>query len=107
MRGQVESHLKQVERARNSFMSAEQRLQECQENLQRYKEKCAEQALTVRELQGQVSIALSLEDVLKKHLTTSCQQLRARVLVKHFIPPKSLMLYFYADTLLFICSISW
>lgn len=55
MRGQVESHLKQVERARHSFMSAEQRLQECQEKLQRCKEKCAEQAHTVRELQGQVS----------------------------------------------------
>lgn len=78
MRGQVESHLKQIEQARNSFTSAEQRLQECQENLQRYKEKCAEQALTVRELQGQVPIVLSLEDVLKKHLT-SFQQLGARV----------------------------
>ncbi|XP_027240726.1 protein BCAP isoform X3 [Cricetulus griseus] len=44
MRGQVEAHLKQVERA----------LHECQENLQRYKQKCAEQAHTVRELQGQV-----------------------------------------------------
>ncbi|KAK7814347.1 hypothetical protein U0070_027005 [Myodes glareolus] len=53
MRGQVESHLKQVERARHSFTSAEQRLQECQEKLQRCKEKCAEQAHTVRELQGQ------------------------------------------------------
>ena len=55
MRGQVESHLEQVEQARNSFTSAEQRLQECQENLQRCKEKCAEQARTIRELQGQVS----------------------------------------------------
>ncbi|XP_040607587.1 protein BCAP isoform X3 [Mesocricetus auratus] len=54
MRGQVESHLKQVERARHSFASAEQRLHECQESLQRCKEKCAEQAHTVRELQGQV-----------------------------------------------------
>ncbi|XP_060248569.1 protein BCAP isoform X5 [Meriones unguiculatus] len=54
MRGQVESHLKQVERARNSFTSAEQRLHECQESLQRCKDKCAEQAHTVRELQGQV-----------------------------------------------------
>ncbi|ERE88795.1 outer dense fiber protein 2 isoform 2 [Cricetulus griseus] len=54
MRGQVEAHLKQVERARHSFASAEQRLHECQENLQRYKQKCAEQAHTVRELQGQV-----------------------------------------------------
>lgn len=60
MRGQVESHLKQVERARNSFTSAEQRLHECQENLQRCKEKCAEQTHTVRELQGQVSVVLSL-----------------------------------------------
>ncbi|XP_026639993.1 protein BCAP isoform X2 [Microtus ochrogaster] len=54
MRGQVESHLKQVEQARHSSTSAEQRLQECQEKLQRCKEKCAEQAHTVRELQGQV-----------------------------------------------------
>ncbi|XP_042135990.1 protein BCAP isoform X2 [Peromyscus maniculatus bairdii] len=54
MRGQVESHLKQVERARHSFTSAEQRLQECQENLQRCKDKCAEQAHTIRELQGQI-----------------------------------------------------
>ncbi|XP_036047439.1 protein BCAP isoform X3 [Onychomys torridus] len=54
MRGQVESHLKQVERARHSFTAAEQRLQECQENLQRSKEKCAEQAHTIRELQGQI-----------------------------------------------------
>lgn len=107
MRGQVECHLKQVERARNSFSSAEQRLQECQENLQRYKEKCAEQALTVRELQGQVSIVLTLEDVLKKHLTASFQQLRACMLVKHFIPSISLIQYFHADTLLFIFSISW
>ncbi|XP_037063060.1 protein BCAP isoform X3 [Peromyscus leucopus] len=54
MRGQVESHLKQVERARHSFTSAKQRLQECQENLQRCKDKCAEQAHTIRELQGQI-----------------------------------------------------
>ncbi|XP_055470401.1 protein BCAP isoform X3 [Psammomys obesus] len=54
MRGQVESHLKQVERARNAFTSAEQRLHECQESLQLCKDKCAEQAHTVRELQGQV-----------------------------------------------------
>ncbi|CAO2600340.1 Protein BCAP [Lemmus lemmus] len=53
MRGQVECHLTQVERARHSFASAKQRLQECQEKLQRCKE-CAEQAHTVRELQGQV-----------------------------------------------------
>ncbi|CAH6777154.1 protein BCAP [Phodopus roborovskii] len=60
MRGQVAVHLKQVERARHSFTSAEQRLQECQENLQRCKEKCAEQAHTVRELQGQVDENQSL-----------------------------------------------
>ncbi|XP_052587128.1 protein BCAP isoform X3 [Peromyscus californicus insignis] len=54
MRGQVESHLKQVERARHSFTSAAQRLQECQENLQRCKGKCAEQAHTISELQGQI-----------------------------------------------------
>lgn len=55
MRGQVESHLKQVEQACHSFMSAKQRLQECQEKLQHCKEKCAEQAHTAKELQGQVS----------------------------------------------------
>ncbi|XP_076789445.1 protein BCAP isoform X3 [Arvicanthis niloticus] len=84
MRGQVESHLKQVERARNSFTSAEQRLQECQENLQRYKEKCAEQALTVRELQGQVDgnqsllTKLSLEE--ENHLIQlKCENLKEKL----------------------------
>jgi chromosome segregation ATPase len=56
MRGQMESHLKEVERARDSLTVAERRLQECQESLQRCKEKCAEQAHTIRELQGQVSV---------------------------------------------------
>uniref|UniRef100_A0A8C0WP95 Outer dense fiber protein 2-like protein n=1 Tax=Castor canadensis TaxID=51338 RepID=A0A8C0WP95_CASCN len=55
MRGQMESHLKEVERARDSLTVAERRLQECQESLQRCKEKCAEQAHTIRELQGQIN----------------------------------------------------
>ncbi|XP_031231599.1 protein BCAP isoform X1 [Mastomys coucha] len=84
MRGQVESHLKQVEQARNSFTSAEQRLQECQETLQRCKEKCAEQALTIRELQGQVDgnhsllTKLSLEE--ENHLIQlKCENLREKL----------------------------
>ncbi|GAB1288215.1 Protein BCAP [Apodemus speciosus] len=84
MRGQVESHLEQVERARNSFTSAEQRLQECQENLQRCKEKCAEQALTIRELQGQVDgnhsllTKLSLEE--ENHLIQlKCENLKEKL----------------------------
>ncbi|XP_019487988.1 PREDICTED: outer dense fiber protein 2-like isoform X4 [Hipposideros armiger] len=53
VRGQMESHLKQLERVRDSLTAAEQRLRECQEGLQRYKGTCADQARTVRELQGQ------------------------------------------------------
>ncbi|XP_013370015.1 PREDICTED: outer dense fiber protein 2-like isoform X3 [Chinchilla lanigera] len=54
MRGQMESHLQEVERVRDSLTAAERRLQECQESLPRCQAKCAEQAHTVRELQGQV-----------------------------------------------------
>ncbi|XP_008588366.1 PREDICTED: outer dense fiber protein 2-like isoform X5 [Galeopterus variegatus] len=54
MRGQMESHLKELEHVRDSLTAAERRLQECQESLQRCKGKCAEQAQTIRELQGQV-----------------------------------------------------
>ncbi|XP_053776096.1 protein BCAP isoform X2 [Desmodus rotundus] len=53
MRGQMEPHLKELERTRDSLTAAERRLQECQERLQLYKGKCADQAHTVRELQGQ------------------------------------------------------
>ena len=51
----MESHLKELERVRDSLTAVEQRLQECQESLQHHKGKCADQAHTVRELQGQVS----------------------------------------------------
>ncbi|XP_049735633.1 protein BCAP isoform X3 [Elephas maximus indicus] len=54
MRGQMESHLKELERIRDSLTAAEQRLHESQESLQCYKGKCADQAQTIRELQGQV-----------------------------------------------------
>ncbi|XP_072830152.1 protein BCAP isoform X5 [Vicugna pacos] len=54
MRGQMESHLKELEHVRDSLTAVEQRLHECQESLQHCKGKCADQAHTVRELQGQV-----------------------------------------------------
>ncbi|XP_068396334.1 protein BCAP isoform X3 [Eschrichtius robustus] len=54
MRGQMESHLKELEHVRDSLTAAEQRLHECQESLQHHKGKCADQAHAVRELQGQV-----------------------------------------------------
>nr|XP_008539029.1 PREDICTED: outer dense fiber protein 2-like isoform X3 [Equus przewalskii] len=54
MRGQMESHLKELECIRDSLTTAEQRLRECQESLQHYQGRCADQAHTVRELQGQV-----------------------------------------------------
>ncbi|XP_044920742.1 protein BCAP isoform X3 [Mustela putorius furo] len=54
MRGQMESHLQKLEHVRDSLTAAEQRLHECQESLQHCKGKCADQARTVRELQGQV-----------------------------------------------------
>ncbi|CAD7683097.1 unnamed protein product [Nyctereutes procyonoides] len=54
MRGQMESHLKELEHVHDSLTGAERRLHECQESLQHYKGKCADQACTIRELQGQV-----------------------------------------------------
>ncbi|XP_047415693.1 protein BCAP isoform X2 [Sciurus carolinensis] len=60
MRGQMESHLKEVERIRDSLTAAERRLQECQESLQHCKAKCADQEHTVRELQGQIDVNQSL-----------------------------------------------
>uniref|UniRef100_A0A2I3NI02 Outer dense fiber of sperm tails 2 like n=2 Tax=Papio anubis TaxID=9555 RepID=A0A2I3NI02_PAPAN len=54
MKGQMESHLKELERVCDSLMAAERRLHECQESLQCCKGKCADQEHTVRELQGQV-----------------------------------------------------
>nr|XP_030721976.1 protein BCAP isoform X2 [Globicephala melas] len=54
VRGQMESHLKELEHDRNSLTAAEQRLHECQESLQHHKGKCADQAHAIRELQGQV-----------------------------------------------------
>ncbi|XP_046501739.1 protein BCAP isoform X1 [Equus quagga] len=54
MRGQMESHLKELECIRDSLTTAEQRLRECQESLQHCQGRCADQAHTVRELQGQV-----------------------------------------------------
>ncbi|EPY77078.1 hypothetical protein CB1_001326004 [Camelus ferus] len=47
MRGQMESHLKELEHVRDSLTAAEQRLHECQESLQHCKGKCADQAHTV------------------------------------------------------------
>ncbi|XP_061042359.1 protein BCAP isoform X2 [Eubalaena glacialis] len=54
MRGQMESHLKELEHVRDSLTAAEQRLHECQESLQHHKGKCADQAHAIRELQGQL-----------------------------------------------------
>ncbi|XP_054540623.1 protein BCAP isoform X12 [Pan troglodytes] len=54
MRGQMESHLKELERVCDSLTAAERRLHECQESLQCCKGKCADQEHTIRELQGQV-----------------------------------------------------
>ncbi|XP_021568144.1 outer dense fiber protein 2-like isoform X1 [Carlito syrichta] len=68
MRGQMESHLKKLERVCDSLTAAEPRLQESQESLQRCKGRCADQEHLVRELQGQVDgnhkllIKLSLEE---------------------------------------------
>ncbi|XP_066899278.1 protein BCAP isoform X3 [Kogia breviceps] len=56
VRGQMESHLKELEHVRNSLTVAEQRLHECQESLQHHKGKCADQAHAIRELQGQLSL---------------------------------------------------
>ncbi|PNI31321.1 ODF2L isoform 5 [Pan troglodytes] len=54
MRGQMESHLKELERVCDSLTAAERRLHECQESLQGCKGKCADQEHTIRELQGQI-----------------------------------------------------
>ncbi|NP_001382458.1 protein BCAP isoform k [Homo sapiens] len=54
MRGQMESHLKELERVCDSLTAAERRLHECQESLQCCKGKCADQEHTIRELQGQI-----------------------------------------------------
>ncbi|XP_054333862.1 protein BCAP isoform X7 [Pongo pygmaeus] len=54
MRGQMESHLKELERVCDSLTAAKRRLHECQESLQCCKGKCADQEHTIRELQGQV-----------------------------------------------------
>ncbi|PNJ21434.1 ODF2L isoform 14, partial [Pongo abelii] len=53
MRGQMESHLKELERVCDSLTAAKRRLHECQESLQCCKGKCADQEHTIRELQGQ------------------------------------------------------
>lgn len=55
MRGQMESQMQELEHVRESLTAAERRLHECQESLQRCKGTCADQAHTVRQLQGQVS----------------------------------------------------
>ncbi|KAM6220128.1 protein BCAP isoform 2-T2 [Rhynchocyon petersi] len=60
MRGQMESHVKELECTRDSLTAAEWRLQECQESLQHCRGKCADQAQTVRELQGQIDENQSL-----------------------------------------------
>nr|XP_021545805.1 outer dense fiber protein 2-like isoform X1 [Neomonachus schauinslandi] len=54
LRGQMESHLQDLERVRDSLTAAEGRLHECLESLQHCKGKCADQAHTVSELQGQL-----------------------------------------------------
>uniref|UniRef100_A0A8C9JWK8 Outer dense fiber of sperm tails 2 like n=1 Tax=Panthera tigris altaica TaxID=74533 RepID=A0A8C9JWK8_PANTA len=54
MRGQTESHLKELEHVRDSVTAAERRLHECQESVQHYRERCADKVHTVRELQGQL-----------------------------------------------------
>ncbi|XP_062047645.1 protein BCAP isoform X6 [Lepus europaeus] len=54
MRGQMESQMQELEHVRESLTAAKRRLRECQESLQRCKGTCADQAHTVRQLQGQV-----------------------------------------------------
>ncbi|XP_042637630.1 protein BCAP [Orycteropus afer afer] len=54
MRGQMESHLKELEHVSDSLTAAEWRLHESQESLQHCKGRCADQEQTIRELQGQV-----------------------------------------------------
>ncbi|XP_011837535.1 PREDICTED: outer dense fiber protein 2-like [Mandrillus leucophaeus] len=84
MKGQMESHLKELERVCDSLMAAEQRLHECQESLQCCKGKCADQEHTVRELQGQVDgnhsllTKLSLEE--ENYLIQSkCENLQQKL----------------------------
>uniref|UniRef100_A0A2K6SFL3 Outer dense fiber of sperm tails 2 like n=1 Tax=Saimiri boliviensis boliviensis TaxID=39432 RepID=A0A2K6SFL3_SAIBB len=68
MRGQMESHLKELEHVGDSLTAAKRRLHECQESLQCCKGKCTDQEHTIRELQGQVDgnqsllMKLSLEE---------------------------------------------
>uniref|UniRef100_A0A2K6SFM4 Outer dense fiber of sperm tails 2 like n=1 Tax=Saimiri boliviensis boliviensis TaxID=39432 RepID=A0A2K6SFM4_SAIBB len=54
MRGQMESHLKELEHVGDSLTAAKRRLHECQESLQCCKGKCTDQEHTIRELQGQI-----------------------------------------------------
>ncbi|XP_049627207.1 protein BCAP isoform X1 [Suncus etruscus] len=55
MRGQMETHVKELERVYTSLTATEQKHQKCQESLQQFQGRCAAQAYTVRELQGQVN----------------------------------------------------
>ncbi|XP_069863619.1 protein BCAP isoform X1 [Dipodomys merriami] len=80
MRGQMESHLKEVDSVRDSLMSAERRLQECQESLRCCKEKCANQAHTIRELQGQFDGSHSLLTKLSLEEENSLIQLKCESL---------------------------
>ncbi|XP_066124845.1 protein BCAP isoform X2 [Saccopteryx bilineata] len=84
MRGQMESRLKELECVRDSLAVAEWRLQECQESLQLCKGKCAGQAHTARELQGQFDgnhnllTKLSLEE--ENYLTQlKCENLKQKL----------------------------
>ncbi|XP_073752482.1 protein BCAP isoform X1 [Callorhinus ursinus] len=84
LRGQTESHLQELERVRDSLMAAEGRLHECQESLQLCKGKCADQAHTVSELQGQVDAnhnllrKLSLEEE-NYLIQLKCENLKQRL----------------------------
>lgn len=108
MRGQMESHLKELECVRDSLTAAEQKLQECQESLHHYKGKCADQAHTIRELQGQVSshhsdFARCVKEMLWNDFTSwghSCQGLI------FFSPSCQLIKYqFYVDTVILFCKL--
>lgn len=67
MRGQMETHVKELERVYTSLTATEQKHLKCQESLQQFQGICAAQAYTVRELQGQVfSIFLILASCAKK-----------------------------------------
>ncbi|XP_027426032.2 protein BCAP isoform X1 [Zalophus californianus] len=84
LRGQTESHLQELERVRDSLTAAEGRLHECQESLQLCKGKCADQAHTVSELQGQVDAnhnllrKLSLEEE-NYLIQLKCENLKQRL----------------------------